>query len=302
MGSPDPVQLVSDTVGMMTFGTIDIAKMRINVPLSPTAFRDFGKQTLNFATGEQLRSQINNFGDSPIAKGLSTVASAVVLTLGTAGVASSLMAPAAAGDIAGTGGAAASEAGSAVTPLAAEGTAGASPIVPTSTAIGAEGAGSADIGAELGTGIPGVPGSSAGWVPAGSGAVAPAAASKVSGMVGQTGDSAGLDASKNAWSQEVTQKAGNLNTQDTNGWFASLSPGTQAAMITGGLTVAQMGTGAMSGIFQGVSAQKRLELDQLINQQRQNQVQHLNADNSYAPLVQFKPQAQPGMVAPPQGS
>jgi len=35
-------------------------------------------------------------------------------------------------------------------------------------------------------------------------------------------------------------------------------------------------TGALGGLFEGVSVQKRLELEQLINEQRKNQVQYLN--------------------------
>ena len=264
MGSPNPLDFVSDAVGMMTFGTFDVKKMRMYVPLSPGAFRNFGKQTLNFATGEMLRDKINAFGDSPIAKGLATVASGVVLTLGTAGVASSLMAPAAAagggtGAITGTGGA--------VAPLAAGGSA----VAPV--AAGGTGVGTAAIGG-LGATV----------------------VSKAPGMVGSA--ATGVQASPD-FTKEIASNAGNLNNQTTQGWFSSLSPGAQTALITSGLTVAQMATGAMGGIFQGQSAQKKLELEQLINRQSQDQIHLRNKNNTYAPLVQFKPQ--PGMAAPTQG-
>lgn len=96
---------------------------------------------------------------------------------------------------------------------------------------------------------------------------------------------------------EITGAAPSLNSAaSAKGWFESLSPGAQTAMITGGMVGGQMLTGAMGGLFAGVSAQKKLELEQLINQQRENQVQLTNKNNSYAPLLTFK---QPGMINAP---
>ena len=98
---------------------------------------------------------------------------------------------------------------------------------------------------------------------------------------------------RTAFTNEIGSKAGDLNGMDTKSWFASLSPGAQTALVTGGFAGAQMLTGGMQGLFAGVSAQKRLELDQLINSQYQNQVQYKNKNNQYAPLLTFK--------APPNG-
>jgi hypothetical protein len=69
------------------------------------------------------------------------------------------------------------------------------------------------------------------------------------------------------------------------------SPAGQSVMVTGGFAGAQMITGAMQGMFQGMSAQKKLELEQLINKQYQAQIQYKNKNNAYAPLLTFKPTA-----------
>ena len=57
-----------------------------------------------------------------------------------------------------------------------------------------------------------------------------------------------------------------------------------SAMTTG----AQGVTGALAGWYQGASAEQRLEFDKLQNQQRQNQIDYLNRNNQYAPLLQFR--------------
>lgn len=77
-----------------------------------------------------------------------------------------------------------------------------------------------------------------------------------------------------------------------------MSPAVKSALTMGGLFAGgQMLTGAMGGLFAGVSAEKQLELQQLINAQNQAQVQYKNKNNSYAPLLTFKQPPQPaGMV------
>lgn len=46
-------------------------------------------------------------------------------------------------------------------------------------------------------------------------------------------------------------------------------------------------SGAAAGWYQGASAEERLEFDKLMNAQRQGQVEYLNRNNAYAPLLQF---------------
>lgn len=77
------------------------------------------------------------------------------------------------------------------------------------------------------------------------------------------------------------------------GWFESLSPGAQTALVTGGFVGGQMVLGSLQGMFAGVSAQKKLDLEKLINQQAQNQIQYRNRNNQYAPLLTFQ---QPGLA------
>ena len=74
----------------------------------------------------------------------------------------------------------------------------------------------------------------------------------------------------------------------TESWWAAQPAAVKAALIGGGVFAGgQMITGAMGGYFQGLTAEKKLELEKLINQQRQNQVQYLNKNNQYAPLLKF---------------
>lgn len=93
------------------------------------------------------------------------------------------------------------------------------------------------------------------------------------------------------------------NPAAVKGWWDSLSAGTQSALVLGGtMAGGQMLTGAMGGLFQGMSAQKKLELEQLINEQNQAQRQYLNANNQYAPSLTFKkPVTKPvGVLATPK--
>jgi hypothetical protein len=98
-----------------------------------------------------------------------------------------------------------------------------------------------------------------------------------------------VDALKNAATTLET-------TSNTAGWFASQPAAVKAALLGGGVFAGgQLMTGALGGIFAGVSAQKKLELEQLINQERQNQVTYLNKNQTYAPKLMFR---QPkGMIA-----
>lgn len=89
-------------------------------------------------------------------------------------------------------------------------------------------------------------------------------------------------------------KAGADVATEVAGW----SPTVKAALTMGGVMAGgQMITGAMGGLFQGLSAQKQLQLEQLINQQNQAQRQYLNKNNAYAPNLAFK---QPGVLATPK--
>lgn len=74
-------------------------------------------------------------------------------------------------------------------------------------------------------------------------------------------------------------QAGNIK-----GWWGGLSDTTKGMIaISGG----QMLAGAAGGWFQGLSAADRLELDQLINEQKQAQIQYQNKNASYAPSLKF---------------
>lgn len=57
-----------------------------------------------------------------------------------------------------------------------------------------------------------------------------------------------------------------------------------AAMTSAGQGV----SGLASGYFTGASAEENLEQQKLINQQQQNQLQLLNRQGSYAPMIQFR--------------
>jgi hypothetical protein len=81
-----------------------------------------------------------------------------------------------------------------------------------------------------------------------------------------------------AGSSNLAQAAKALGTAPTTqGWWASQPDEVKAILMGGGVSEGgRMLTGALGGLFEGVSVQKRLELEQLINEQRQNQVQYLN--------------------------
>lgn len=108
---------------------------------------------------------------------------------------------------------------------------------------------------------------------------------------------------------EIGSKANSLEQLGAKGFWASLSPGAQTALITAGMVGGQTITGGMAGLFAGASAQQKLELEQLINAQYQQQIQYKNRNNSYAPLLTFKPSG-PGLantpipptVTPPTGA
>jgi hypothetical protein len=80
---------------------------------------------------------------------------------------------------------------------------------------------------------------------------------------------------------------------------AAMDPAVKMALVLAG---GQMATGSLGGLFTGMSAQKQLELQQLINSQNQNQRQYLNANNQYAPSLTFKkPVSKPvGILATPK--
>lgn len=187
-----------------------------------------------------------------------------------------------AGGLAGAAGAAGVFAGSA----AAGGGSTVAPLAAT-PAVGTAASGSAEIGAVTGQVAPAAAASGGGVA-----AIAPPAAS---GLANNIPKNAGSDVIGNA-NAELSTKVAELGTKDTKSWFESLSPGAQTALITGGFTAAQMVTGAAGGLFAGVSAQKKLELERLINDQTQAQIQYKNKNNSYAPLLNFQ---QPGMVNTP---
>lgn len=77
-------------------------------------------------------------------------------------------------------------------------------------------------------------------------------------------------------------------------WWNSLPPTMQAMIATtGGQTIA----GAAGGLFQGMAASDKLELEKLINQQNENQRQLQNKNNSYAPRLSF---AKPSLINSPR--
>jgi hypothetical protein len=92
-----------------------------------------------------------------------------------------------------------------------------------------------------------------------------------------------------AGSSNLAQAAKALGTAPTTqGWWASQPDEVKAILMGGGFAGGRMLTEALGGLFEGVSAQKRLELEQLINEQRQNQVQYLNKNQTYAPKLNFR--------------
>jgi hypothetical protein len=120
-----------------------------------------------------------------------------------------------------------------------------------------------------------------------------------SGVLASSGNTGGLT------SQDYGSLTGSVERikqgADVAKEMAGWSPAVKSALALGGvLTAGQMATGALGGIFAGVSAQKRLQLEQLINQQNQNQRLYLNANNSFAPSLKFNQPA--GVLATPKAA
>jgi len=71
-------------------------------------------------------------------------------------------------------------------------------------------------------------------------------------------------------------------------WWSQQPAAVKAAIAGGGIFAGgQMITGAAGGYFAGLTAEKKLQLEQLINTQNQTQRQYLNKNNQYAPLLKF---------------
>lgn len=69
------------------------------------------------------------------------------------------------------------------------------------------------------------------------------------------------------------------------GFLSSMPEWSKYAMMT---TAGQGLSGLASGYFTGLSAEEQLKQKQLENQQTQNQIQLLNRQGSYAPLIRFR--------------
>jgi hypothetical protein len=307
----DAMNILSDTVSVGTLGVLDIRKGRVNVPLSGAAVGDSMNAAANLFTGEQMRDKTADFFSSSTMKGIETAVGIIAGIAVTAGVGSALAAPAAGAEAAAAAGTGVAAADTAAAPLAIE---AAGEVAGGGTALAGEGAAAAGI--PLASGVAPTAAEAAGAAltgPVGS-VAAPVAESAAPGglanMVG-AGEGAGVggaplsglpavtesapalasaapsSVAPEAMS-EITGKAATLKTVGAQGFWNSLSPGAQTALITGGFALSNMGTGAMSGLFQGASAKQRLELEQLINSQYQAQIQYKNKNNAYAPLLTFK--------------
>jgi hypothetical protein len=318
MGNVNAMDVISDIGSSLTLGTIDLKKGRVNVPFSGAAMGDYLKGTGNLLTGEQMRGKVNDFFSTPFAKTMETVAGAVALTVVTFGVGSALAAPATAGEVAAEGaalgaesGGAAASAGAAAGEVAAGGAtglgAGAGVLAESAAPIAASEAGQVAIPVSAGAMESATAADIAGASltgPVGAVAAPEAASAAPGGLASMVGAGegagvggapvAGLASAPNAAAMntpemaEIAGKSGTLAKAGAPGFWASLSPGAQMAMMTGGMAVAQMGTGAMSGMFAGASAQQKLDLERLINSQAQAQLQYRNKNNQYAPLLTFK--------------
>ena len=74
-----------------------------------------------------------------------------------------------------------------------------------------------------------------------------------------------------------------------NQWLAMQDNATKNALLTGGLFAGgQILTGSLGGIFAGLSAEKKLALEQLIADRQQQQIEYRNRNNQYAPLLTFR--------------
>ena len=324
MGNINPIDVLSDVGSVMSGGVINIRKGRINVPFSGAAMGDILKGTSNLLTGEQMRHEVNDTFSTPFAKTLETVAGVIALAVVTAGVGSALSAPAAAAEVGAEGAAAAGTADVAATGATVAGTEAAAP------AIGSAASGSSVIAAAntpaaiaalttptaaalapatVGAGETGLLATSQGAVsPAITEAGTEAATSSVPNLAEQFGQ-----AGAKSVGEATTLGAHGIGSLDAGaaaaksiteapildaGWWASQSPQVKAAIIGSGVFVGgQMVTGAMGGMFAGVSAEKKLQLESLINQQRQTQIQYQNKNNSYAPSLKFNTPKAAGVLA-----
>ncbi|MEO7666831.1 MAG: hypothetical protein ABIU97_07350 [Dehalococcoidia bacterium] len=82
----------------------------------------------------------------------------------------------------------------------------------------------------------------------------------------------------------TSQAAAALTALQGGASVSSLSPAMQMALVMVG---GQLVTGSLGGLFNGLSAQKKLDLEKLINEQTQNQVQYKNKNNTYVPKLKF---------------
>lgn len=74
------------------------------------------------------------------------------------------------------------------------------------------------------------------------------------------------------------------NPAEVSGWWANLPELGKYAILAGGT---QLIAGGASGMFAGMSAQQKLNLEKLINEQNQTQRQRLNTQNAYVPKLNF---------------
>lgn len=82
-------------------------------------------------------------------------------------------------------------------------------------------------------------------------------------------------------------------------WFNKLPPALQASLAT---TAGHGLSGAMGGLFQGVSAEKQRELQMLIANRAEEQRQFQNKNASYAPLVKFGQYRPPSLMNSVKGT
>jgi hypothetical protein len=319
MGNINPIDVLSDVGSFVSVGVINIKKGRVNVPFSGAQIGDFLKGISNLYTGEQLRHEVNDTFSTPFAKTLETVAGAIEAAVVTAGVGSALSAPAAAAEVGAEGSASVAATGATVAgteaaaPAIGSAASGSSVIAAANTpaAIAAltTPTAAALAPATVGAGETGLLATSQGAVaPAITEAGTEAATSSVPNLAEQFGQ-----AGAKSVGEATTLGAHGIGSLDAGaaaaksiteapildaGWWASQSPQVKAAIIGSGVFVGgQMVTGAMGGMFAGVSAEKKLQLESLINQQRQTQIQYQNKNNSYAPSLKFNTPKAAGVLA-----
>jgi len=329
MGGLNALDVVSDVANMTPltgFGMIDISKGRLNVPFSGAHMGTWARSFGNLATGEQVRGDVNDTLSTPLAKQIETgvgIAVLTAITAGAGGAFSGAEAGAEAGAAGAEAGAAGAEAGAAGAEAGGVSAAAASPTV--ASGLAAEAAPPVATGslAALTDGVPVTAASlPASGIPVSAGALQSATAADVAGAsltgpvgsvapatFGAEGSLAAENASNAISGANLTSKGtglltsgGDAATRNTfvrlagempadsvaaKGWFAGLDPISKAAIIYGGT---QMLSGAAGGMFAGVSADKKLALETLINSQNQTQRNRLNTQNSYAPTLTFNNQ------------